>query len=143
MNSVANSLIRSGGAAAYANMEAESGVMNADPHELIVMLFDGAESMIRRGRKHMLEGDIIGKGKCISKAIDIVNQGLLASLDRDVGGEIAENLARIYEYVCVLLIRSNMKNDEQLLAEAEELLVNIGSAWREIGRPARKVGYQG
>lgn len=141
MNSVAKNMMINSGAAAYANMEAESGVMNADPHELIVMLFDGAESMIRQGRMHMRDGNVAEKGRCISKAIDIINQGLLASLDREVGGEIADNLARIYEYVCVLLIRSNMKNDEQLLQEAEELLVDIGSAWRAIGGPAAGAGY--
>lgn len=122
------------GAAAYARVGVESSVMSASPHRLIGMLFDGAQTSIRAARLHMQSGDVAEKGKAISRAIDIVNQGLLAALDHERGGELAGRLEQIYDYVVRLLLQANLHNDEQRLDEAARLLEDIGSAWREIGQ---------
>ena len=120
------------GAGAYARVGVESGVMSASPHQLIVMLFDGAQAAIRTARLHMQAGNVAEKGKAISKAIDIVNQGLLAALDHERGGELAGRLEQLYDYVARLLLRANLHNDEHSLDEASLLLEQIGSAWRQI-----------
>ncbi|MGM0857988.1 MAG: flagellar export chaperone FliS [Pseudomonadota bacterium] len=122
------------GANAYARVGVESGVMSADPHQLIVMLFDGAQAAIRAARIHMQAGNTAEKGRSISKALDIVNNGLAAALDRERGGEIAEQLASLYNYIARLLLNANLRNDEASLDEAERLLEDIASAWREIGQ---------
>jgi len=122
------------GAAAYARVGVESSVMSATPHRLIGMLFDGAQASIRAARLHMQSGDVAEKGKAISRAIDIVNQGLLAALDHERGGELAGRLEQIYDYVVRVLLQANLHNDEQRLDEAARLLEDIGSAWREIGQ---------
>jgi len=120
------------GANAYANVSVESGVMSADPHQLITMLFDGIEVVLRNARVHMQQGNVVEKGRAISKAIDLVNQGLLAALDREKGGEVAQNLASLYEYIGNLLLRANLRNSVSALEEAETLLQQISSAWRDI-----------
>ncbi|SDN37750.1 flagellar export chaperone FliS [Vreelandella arcis] len=122
------------GAKAYARVGVESGVMSADPHQLIVMLFDGAQAAIRAARIHMQAGNTAEKGRSISKAIDIVNNGLAAALDGEKGGEIAAQLSSLYSYVGRLLLNANLRNDEASLDEAERLLEDIASAWREIGQ---------
>ena len=121
------------GAGAYADIGVESGVMSASPHRLIEMLFDAALLSIRGARLHMRGGNDAEKNKAITKAVDIVNQGLLAALDRERGGELANNLARLYDYAGRLLLQANVRNDESKLDEAQALLENIGSAWKEIG----------
>ncbi|PRY64585.1 flagellar protein FliS [Vreelandella songnenensis] len=122
------------GANAYARVGVESGVMSADPHKLIAMLFEGAQTAIRAARIHMQGGNTGEKGKAISKALDIVNNGLAAALDQEKGGEIAERLASLYDYIARLLLTANLRNDEESLNQAEQLLENIASAWREIGQ---------
>ncbi|WP_017429044.1 flagellar export chaperone FliS [Vreelandella jeotgali] len=122
------------GADAYARVGVESGVMSANPHQLINMLFDGANASIRAARIHMQAGNTVEKGKSISKALDIVNNGLLAALDREKGGEIAERLGSLYDYIARLLLTANLRNDEESLDSAESLLGEIASAWREIGQ---------
>ncbi|MCH4562972.1 MULTISPECIES: flagellar export chaperone FliS [Halomonas] len=124
------------GAGAYARVGVESGVMAASPHQLIVMLFDGAQASIRAARLHMQAGNAAEKGKTISKALDIVNNGLMAALDAEQGGEIAERLASLYDYISRLLLAANLHNDEQSLTQAEALLDDVASAWREIGDQA-------
>ncbi|MCL7929276.1 flagellar export chaperone FliS [Halomonas llamarensis] len=122
------------GANAYARVGVESGVMSADPHQLIVMLFDGAQAAIRAARIHMQAGNASEKGKSISKALDIINNGLAAALNQEKGGEIAERLGSLYEYIARLLLAANLRNDEESLNQAEQLLEDIASAWREIGQ---------
>ncbi|GKW50921.1 flagellar protein FliS [Halomonas sp. NCCP-2165] len=122
------------GAGAYARVGVESGVMAASPHQLIVMLFDGAQAAIRAARLHIQQGNTAGKGQSISKALDIVNNGLAAALDEEKGGEIATRLAGLYDYIARRLLQANLRNDTDALDEAERLLEDIGSAWREIGR---------
>ncbi len=124
------------GANAYARVGVETGVMSASPHQLIVMLFEGAQTALRAARLHMQQGNVTEKGKSISKAIDIVNNGLIAGLDHDRGGEIAGQLGALYDYVVRLLLQANLHNDEQRLDEAARLLEDIGSAWREIAPQA-------
>lgn len=121
------------GAGAYARVGVESAVMSASPHQLIVMLFDGAQGAIRAARIHMQAGNVAEKGKAISKAIDIVNNGLAAALDTEKGGEIAERLGSLYDYVARLLLAANLHNDVERLDQAERLLEDVASAWREIG----------
>ncbi|WP_422730765.1 flagellar export chaperone FliS [Onishia taeanensis] len=121
------------GAKAYARVGVESSVMSASPHQLITMLFDGAQTSIRTARIHMLDGNISEKGKAISKALDIVNNGLQAALDAEKGGEVADRLWSLYDYIARLLLEANLRNDPERLDEASRLLENIGSAWREIG----------
>lgn len=122
------------GANAYARVGVESGVMSADPHRLIVLLFEGAQTAIRAARIHMQNGNIGEKGKAISKALDIINNGLAAALDQEKGGDIAERLASLYDYIARLLLAANLRNDEESLNQAEQLLENIASAWRDIGQ---------
>ncbi|WP_027947492.1 flagellar export chaperone FliS [Litchfieldella anticariensis] len=139
MSAMRGAAAYSRGAGAYAKVGVESGVMSASPHQLIVMLFDGALTSIRAARLHLSEGNIPAKGKAISKALDIVNNGLLAALDAEQGGEVAERLASLYDYIARLLLTANLHNDEKSLDEAVHLLEDIGSAWREIGSQASGV----
>ena len=124
------------GASSYAQIGLQSAAMSASPHQLITMLFDGAKTAIAMARHHMANKEIAAKGKAISKAINIVDNGLKASLDTDTsdkaGAELAGNLSALYDYIAQRLLYANLRNDPALLDEADRLLDNISSAWREI-----------
>ncbi|MDT8398940.1 MAG: flagellar export chaperone FliS [Pseudomonadales bacterium] len=126
------------GAAAYARVGVESSVMAATPHQLIVMLFDGAQLALRSAGLHMQNGNMAEKGRAISKALDIVNQGLLAALDRERGGDVAASLASLYDYIGWLLLLAGLRNDQAKLDEAARLLEDIGSAWRDLNRRSQE-----
>lgn len=128
-----------GGVAAYRQLGIETSVRTADPHALIVLLFEGAEAAINLAKGKMLENDIPAKGKALSQAIQIVTNGLRASLDVKAGGEIAERLAALYEYIAARLLWANLKNDVAALDEALHLLGEIHSAWTEI-TPGKRAG---
>ncbi|TNV22994.1 flagellar export chaperone FliS [Buttiauxella sp. B2] len=120
------------GTQAYAQIGVESAVMSASPHQLIVLLFDGALSALVRARLFMQQGELTAKGEALSKAINIIDNGLKAGLDNDKGGEIAANLSSLYDYMIRRLMLANLRNDVEAIEEVEGLLTNIADAWKQI-----------
>ncbi len=121
-----------GGISAYQKVGVDAAVEVADPHKLILLLFAGAEAAIGQARAALQMSQIAEKGAAISKAIDIISNGLKASLDHEKGGEIATRLEALYDYMVARLLHANLKNDLKALEEVSGLLEEIHSAWREI-----------
>jgi flagellar secretion chaperone FliS len=119
-------------ASAYAQVGLQTQVQTASPHQLILLLFEGALSAMQIARLHLESGDVPKKGKAISQAIDIMTNGLKASLDTKAGGELAERLSALYDYIVRRLLMANLNNDLAALMEAKTLLEEIHSAWQEI-----------
>lgn len=117
---------------AYASVEIESGVHAADSHKLIAMLFQGALLAIANARNGIQRKDIAAKGAAISKAIMIIGEGLQASLDKNVGGELAQNLDALYSYMCTRLLIANVNDDIAALDEVSHLLSELKGAWDGI-----------
>ncbi len=120
---------------AYAKADMNSSVTSADPHRLILLLYQGALLAISSAKNQMLHKNIPAKGKSISHAILIIDEGLKASLDKNAGGELAQNLSALYEYMTHRLLVANLKNDVVALDEVSKLLTELKGAWEEI-RPA-------
>ena len=118
---------------AYASIGMETGVVSANPHKLVVMLFDGALAAVRLAQQHMLAGSLEGKSQALSKAILIIEGGLRASLDRRAGGEIALSLDALYGYMRNRLLKASLDNDASILEEVRRLLDELRSAWEAIG----------
>ncbi len=117
---------------AYAEAGIAAKVQAASPHQLILLLFDGAATAIAVARLHIEQNDVAQKGKHISQAIDIISNGLRVSLDMEAGGQLAEQLSALYDYMCRRLIAANIGNDVVALDEVAHLLDEIHSAWKEI-----------
>ncbi len=117
---------------AYAKVGLQSGVDVANPHRLILMLFDGAILSLGSAAQAMREKHIAEKGKLISTAIDIISGGLQASINTQSGGELSERLNALYDYMCQRLLFGNLHNDIAAIEEVSSLLGEIRSAWEEI-----------
>lgn len=123
--------VRRQSAQAYSSVGLETQVLSASPERLITLLFEGALSAVAKARLHMQLGNIAERGMAISKAIDIVDSGLKASVDMETGGEVAKYLVASYELIIQNLMLANLNADEEKLTVAETMLKNLGSAWRE------------
>lgn len=119
-------------AKSYHRVNLETGVDGASPHKLILMLYDGAIVTLNSALLLMQEKNIPKKGMEISKAMDIISQGLRASLNIEAGGELAERLDALYDYMSNRLLYANLKNDQQALKEVINLLTELRGAWQEI-----------
>jgi len=131
--SYAMPLHRRGPAHAYAQLGLETRVMAASPARLITLLFDGARTALSQART--ASGDVAARGLAISKAIDIVENGLKASLDMSAGGDVAKSLQHAYDLIVRKLLLANLKSDASQLDGADQLLAEISAAWRSAVDP--------
>lgn len=115
---------------AYANIGLETEVLSANPEHLITLLYDGALAAIAKAKLYMEGNNVAGKGVSISKAIDIIESGLKASLNMDAGGELAKNLSATYDLMVSNLLLSNLNNDKEKLELVETMLKEIAGAWK-------------
>lgn len=117
---------------AYQKVGIETGVESADPHRLILMLFEGADVALADAKRHLAARNVAKKCESVSKAIRIIDEGLRASLDVDAGGPLAQKLAALYDYMARRLVLGNLKNSEEILDEVRKLLGELKSAWASI-----------
>ncbi|MRS16242.1 flagellar export chaperone FliS [Enterobacteriaceae bacterium RIT691] len=120
------------GTQAYAKIGVESAVMSASQQQLIVMLFDGALSALVRARLFMQDNNLEGKGLSLSKAINIIENGLKIGLDEKSDDELTQNLIALYTYMVRRLLQANLRNDISAVEEVENLLRNIADAWKDV-----------
>lgn len=118
---------------AYRQVDLESEIANATPYQLISILYRGALSALKRAEIFMQQNNIAAKGKELSKAIDIIDTGLKQALNHEAGGEIADNLASLYDYMIMRLLNANLENNVAYIQEVYQLLSDIASAWQQIG----------
>lgn len=119
------------GTQAYAQIGVESAVMSASQQQLVSMLFDGALSALIRARLFMQDGNLQGKGLSLSKAINIIENGLKIGLDEENRDELTQNLLALYAYMVRRLLQANLHNDTGAVEEVENLMRNIADAWKE------------
>jgi flagellar protein FliS len=128
---------------AYASVGINTAIESASPHALILMLYDGLLKQLRVGRAHMLNKEISHKATCISKALNILDQGLSLSLDLKAGGELGQQLESIYDYCSRRLLHANLKNDVAAIDEVIGLIEPLRSAWSAIAPVAPPQAAQG
>lgn len=117
---------------AYHQVGVQTSVSNASPHELVKLLIEGFFDAVAKARGAMRAKDIEIKGKELSRAVRIVDEGLKASLDMQRGGELSSNLRDLYVYITMRLTQANLKNDEAALDECCNLMNQIREAWMAI-----------
>jgi flagellar secretion chaperone FliS len=120
----------------YRNVSAQSALADSSPHQLILMLFDGAIAKTAGAIGHMRHGETAEKARLISGSMAIIDS-LRGSLDHAAGGELAGNLDRLYDYMNRRLLEANLKNDTRLLDEVVSLLKAIREAWNAIPQEYR------
>ena len=119
------------GTQAYAQIGVESAVMSASQQQLVTMLFDGVLSALVRASLFMQDNNQQGKGVSLSKAINIIENGLRVSLDEESKDELTQNLIALYSYMVRRLLQANLRNDVSAVEEVEALMRNIADACKE------------
>jgi len=116
----------------YRQVETATAVSQADPHQLVMLLFDGALAAILQARHALETGDTPTKHATISKAMRIIDEGLKASLESQGDAALEQNLRSLYDHMISRLFGANLHNSDVPLAEVARLLGDLRSAWAEI-----------
>ena len=117
--------------AAYRHAGMQAGVEGANRHQLIVMLFNGALDHLARARGLLERADMAGKGEQLGFALEII-AGLRNCLDKERGGELAERLDSLYDYMERRLTQANLENRQEMVDEVAALMTQIRDGWTAI-----------
>jgi flagellar protein FliS len=120
----------------------ETQITTTDPGTVLLLLYQGAIDALNRGAAFMAAGNMADKGKQILRANDIINQ-FIASLDFEVGGELAHNLDELYRFMLQQILVANASNDPKPLTTVVSLLSTLKSGWDEAVASQRKRPVKG
>ncbi len=115
----------------YRQNHVQGGIEGASPHRLVQMLMEGVLEKILAAKGFMANKDIAKKGEQISWAISIIDS-LRSCLNVEIGGEFAQNLLNLYNYMEQRLLEANIKDDPSLLDEVGKIMLQIKSGWDAI-----------
>jgi len=125
------------GLQSYRNVTAYGNLADANPHQVVQLMLDAVLSRVAEASGHLERGETAAKGEKIGKALGII-EALLLALDKERGGELAQNLERLYDYASRTLLKANLENRLDLLKEVSSLLREIKLGWDGIAaQPAR------
>lgn len=116
---------------AYAQVGIESAVLSASQQQLTTLLFEGVVSTLARAKIAIEKRDITAKGHLISKAIAIIDTGLLQALEPDSEDPLAANLIALFNYIIKQLMLANLHNDVEKLRLCQALLQELLDSWRQ------------
>ena len=115
----------------YSSINTQTAMVDADPHRLIQMLLDGALDRLALSKGLLERGDWPALGETLGKTITIIG-GLQANLNKEKGGELAENLNSLYDYMVRRLLDVHKERHAGALDEVAGLLKEVKSGWDGI-----------
>ena len=113
----------------YAATQRETSVSSAKPVELVAMVYQRLLDHLHTGKIQMAEG--VDSSESFTKAIDLITTGLESCLDKEKGGEIAQNLAFIYEWAGKEILRARLRHDPEMIQGVINAFVPLAEAWLE------------
>ncbi len=129
------------GIQAYKKGSLKQNLSTADPHQITLMLMQGALEKIAYAKGAMERKEFEAKSEHLSRAIAII-MNLRDTLDLDVGGELGNNLYALYDYMVRRLNDGNIQNSQKILDEVIQLMLPIKNAWMEIPESAKQEAYE-
>jgi len=117
-------------AKAYSDSAAQTAVSSADSRELIILVYEKIFEHLRAGKIEIREGKY--GINFFTKATDLINLGLLASLDYQKGGDISKNLKIIYEWSLKMINEARINKSEDQVQAVIEVLMPLYEGWVAI-----------
>lgn len=113
------------------NAYTDTAVTTQNNGKIIVMLYEGAIKFMKLAISEIQAGNNQKKGEYIQKAINIINE-LNAVLDVEQGGEIAQNLRKLYLFMNTHLAKANASKDTQMIKEVITICEELNDSFKSI-----------
>ena len=118
-------------AAAPTSAYKESAVLTAPPEQLVLMLYDGIHRFLFQATVAMRGGDLIVSNTKLQRAEAIIDE-LIATLDHEQGGEVADRLNAIYLYCRRVLGEARIEKSPEKIEHVQGLVRDIRESWVQI-----------
>lgn len=119
-------------ARAYQRIDQNTAVLAGDPIDLVLLLYDKLIQRINEALRAIELADVAARGEAIGKAIDLIEKGLVASLDMAQGGEVARQCKRQYATWLALLLKASAESDPRLLSLVASQVREIADSWKQV-----------
>ena len=115
----------------YGKIKNDTQTSYASPHQLMLMLFDGAIEAMSFTIGAIENNNFELRSKQSTRSITIIN-GMRECLDMETGSELADNLYSLYQYMAQELFRASFKNDVDTIKNIQTMLKDIRGSWEKI-----------
>lgn len=115
----------------YSQTAIDAGVESATPHRLVQLMMEGILDKIALAKGNMERREFEAQGRHINWAISLIN-GLRMSLNKEDGGELAENLDALYDYMVHRLSEGHAATLPEALEEVASLMRTVKSGWDAV-----------
>lgn len=126
---------------AYKKGNLKQDLAAADPHKITLLLMQGALDRLAYAKGAMERKDMAAKSDYLSRVTAII-MNLRDTLDVEIGGEVAQNMFALYNYMIERTTDAHVKNDLNMLDEVISLLTPIRDAWVQIPETAKQEAYE-
>ena len=123
----------------YHNQYRKNEISTSSQGRLIIMMYEGAIKFSTMALQSIEKGDIASQGKYINKTHDIINELSLA-LDLKKGGEVAQRLESLYQYMLSQLTLANIKSDRKPVETVIKILSPLAEAWEQLFHASTNTG---
>lgn len=124
---------------AYKKVNIDSGILESNPHQIIVMMFDGALQSLSISKGAIERKDFELKSQSITKFVNIIS-ALRAALDFDVEPEISQRFDDLYAYCIDRALEASLALNIEMVTEVNGLLKPLRDAWAEMPEASKKEG---
>lgn len=109
----------------------QTQLTTVDKGRLIVLLYEGAIKFLREAAEAQKTGDIPAKSNFVNRALDIISE-LSQSLNMNDGGDIAQNLRRIYQFWTDHLLKAKVVRDSRAMEDVIAMMSSLIEAWQVV-----------
>ena len=115
----------------FSNEYRHNEVATSSQEKLIIMMYEGALKFVTLAIEGIDSKDLSKKGTYINKTHDIINE-LSCALDMKKGGDVAQKLESLYQFILHQLTLANIKSDRKALESIVNVLTPLMEAWKEL-----------
>lgn len=115
----------------------KTSIHTASKEQILLMLYQTAIKHCKKAIEAIDNKNIAQKGEFIGKLQDIVIE-LNNSLDHEIGGDVADELSSLYDYLLFSSTQANIKIDKAPLESCLEVLTTLYEGWTEAVKQLRK-----
>lgn len=107
----------------------QNAVQTAPPEKLVLMLYEGALRFLGKAQKALAAKDLQNVNNNLLRVQEIINE-LMVNVNKDAG-DLAEKLVLLYDYIYRRLVEANVRKEQKIMQEVEEMLKELRGAWQE------------
>jgi flagellar secretion chaperone FliS len=111
----------------------QASAQGASPARLVILLYDQAIADLQAALSALGCGDVEGRTRMINHALAVIGC-LQATLNKNQGGRVAENLERFYLKLRTGLLRAQIRQSEAGIRRQIADLMKVRDAWDQVDR---------